>query len=1030
MKIQSYERNSVFPYWQNMGLFRKLFRSAPDSTYIDQLIATFTRLAGLLELSVGKATIQQALQEAKQSAKAEDKIYKLPDQYGDRVLYAATQGDSDSQAFVRRALRGGAHVSDIRAWWNLPDLERRMYEWLIGTIHTDFYHSLQRQGLSDIEVFSVMKRILPFYGDPADESYLSGGDRPLPSEMILWVFDFTRQASGQLHPRHLQEQAASYSSMNAYLRWQHSLEKWSELMAPIHAYFRTHQFGLALREAEKLLPKLEEQLREDDPVRRHLMMELTPVFMEGGRYDITIPWLEKAVDKADPHAAEYPILLNNLGQHYTEMGRSQEAASLFQQALKLLQNQPQQAKADFLWVRILHNLALAFAREMQFEEAVPLYEQAIQYLEKQKGELARNLLDVYRSNLSLSYLGLMRLEEAFEVQLLALQSRKQVLGPDHPHLANSLDSLGHILTEQGAFQQSISYLEAAAHIRKQSLGSWHPDFTLSLSNLSLAYTRVQAWDQAILTQSQAVRNRLDQIRNQFLYLPEAEQQAFSRQLYMELELFRSLTARLYHQHPEMLELLFEIQIQSRGLQIRSLRQLKQRVQNSSDPQIQDAFNRWLQTKSRLAETYALKDPQGRGKLLEREVQDLEEYLRKHVPLFAQELQDVPHWKELQKALTPGECLVECFSFTPLENLLEKTPSICYGAMFLSEDSPSLTYISFPALEQLESEIIQSYHDFLNFDKSQLSRSLVLEPEAYEKEKAENLYKRLWHPVQHAIRDCHKVYLLPDRLFYHLNIETLWKPESQQYVGDELEVQVLHHATDLLESQRPASKRPAVLMGDPDFGNSPRITYLPGTRKEILSIARLLEENGRPTEVYLGVDALSFTLKSVQSPSVLHVATHGFFEQERHQSESIGGFQQAAIERHPYLRSGLLLTGAAAPNPFPEGGVHPGVLTAYEAANLNLIDTELVILSACNTGNGDVQNEEGVYGLSRAFREAGSQAVMYSLWPVSDEATVELMQLFYQRWLAGSEMRAAFLEARQVFRRRYPEPYIWGAFLLV
>jgi CHAT domain-containing protein len=142
---------------------------------------------------------------------------------------------------------------------------------------------------------------------------------------------------------------------------------------------------------------------------------------------------------------------------------------------------------------------------------------------------------------------------------------------------------------------------------------------------------------------------------------------------------------------------------------------------------------------------------------------------------------------------------------------------------------------------------------------------------------------------------------------------------------------------------------------------------------------------------------------------------------------------------PMLRSGLYFAGAdrtLAAQSTPDD-LDNGVLTAAEAGSLNLTGTELVVLSACNTGQGDLKNGEGVFGLRRAFQEAGANAVLMSLWSVPDRETQELMQIFYSKWLAGTEkheaLRQAQLEMRAKVKRTYGGrdlPYYWGAFVLL
>jgi CHAT domain-containing protein len=177
--------------------------------------------------------------------------------------------------------------------------------------------------------------------------------------------------------------------------------------------------------------------------------------------------------------------------------------------------------------------------------------------------------------------------------------------------------------------------------------------------------------------------------------------------------------------------------------------------------------------------------------------------------------------------------------------------------------------------------------------------------------------------------------------------------------------------------------------------------------------------------------------------VLHLATHGFFlpDQRLNRKERAVGLQSDEGARgleDPMLRSGLFFAGAnrtLAHQPVL-AGLHNGVLTAYEVSTLNLQGTELVVLSACDTGLGETHDGEGVFGLQRGLQEAGAQTVLMSKWDVPDKETQELMNRFYQKWLGGKSKHEALREAQQEIRAEVREehsgdfPWYWGAFVLV
>jgi CHAT domain-containing protein/Tfp pilus assembly protein PilF len=295
--------------------------------------------------------------------------------------------------------------------------------------------------------------------------------------------------------------------------------------------------------------------------------------------------------------------------------------------------------------------------------------------------------------------------------------------------------------------------------------------------------------------------------------------------------------------------------------------------------------------------------------------------------------------------------------------------------------------------------------------------------------------------------------------------------------------VEHTLESTLANVSQAASAPPDAMGPSTSGRSrdlvagQKLAPLPGTGAEVAAIASLMQSAGWKTDVYTGQTALKSVVEEARSPRVLHLATHGFFLPDQQVADkrpgsslgpsasnpvsgasaggdagvaAAGSFAASGFE-DPMLRSGLYFAGAnrtlageASPkdpasgaNNGAERNIDNGVLTALEAGNLDLTGTELVVLSACNTGQGEVKNGEGVFGLRRALEEAGAQSVMMSLWSVPDKETLELMKLFYAKWLGGIEKHEALKQAQLEMRQRvrsehdgHDLPYYWAAFVLV
>jgi len=311
------------------------------------------------------------------------------------------------------------------------------------------------------------------------------------------------------------------------------------------------------------------------------------------------------------------------------------------------------------------------------------------------------------------------------------------------------------------------------------------------------------------------------------------------------------------------------------------------------------------------------------------------------------------------------------------------------------------------------------------------------------------------PLEPYLSNVRQLFLTPDGVLHRVPFAMLQVSGGAQplMLNEAFKLRILTTGRDLLNLQKPGVVgRGSIVMADPNYESKGRSTTttttttttlsrtrgmgqrqhrsgelsankvwmpLPATAKEAVSLAQLLNIQ----EPIMGNQATaSFALKQI-SPRIFHIATHGFFQPN-----------QVAGSRHqedPMLRSGLVLAGANYPDADP---MDDGYLTAAEVTGMNLEGTELVTLSACQTGLGDLHTGEGVYGLQRALTVSGSRSTLLSLWSVNDEGTKAFMVSYYQRLMDG-EGRADALAATQKEFRQHPiagwrNPYIWAAFQLV
>jgi CHAT domain-containing protein len=291
-----------------------------------------------------------------------------------------------------------------------------------------------------------------------------------------------------------------------------------------------------------------------------------------------------------------------------------------------------------------------------------------------------------------------------------------------------------------------------------------------------------------------------------------------------------------------------------------------------------------------------------------------------------------------------------------------------------------------------------------------------------------------------VADVDKVYLSPDGIFNKINFITLYNPQTEKYVLNEISINYLTNTNVILNKTNNghAPVDPKIqLFGNADFSQGvsstnstgPAIDPLPGTGEEIREISSLLESKSWSSTVFENSSANEKSLKEVKNINILHIATHGFFLSDKSNNDDF-----YSIENNPLMRSGLLLTSAQNAFmgdhiKFSSGDDEDGVLTAYEVMNMDLSGTQLVVLSACETGLGEVKNGEGVYGLQRAFIIAGAESLIISLWKVSDDATRDLMIRFYEIYLENHDKFEALALAQKDMLEKYKNPYYWGAFVI-
>jgi CHAT domain-containing protein len=310
---------------------------------------------------------------------------------------------------------------------------------------------------------------------------------------------------------------------------------------------------------------------------------------------------------------------------------------------------------------------------------------------------------------------------------------------------------------------------------------------------------------------------------------------------------------------------------------------------------------------------------------------------------------------------------------------------------------------------------------------------------------QELYRLVWAPLEAYAGNKRRILISPDGSLNQLSFAALRTPDGR-YLIEQYEIGYLACGRDLVRKVDNTQTLSPSLFGDPVFKNSPavatnsgetksrlfrsvpgegdramyrnlRLPPLPGTRGEVEQISKILSE--RTPSVFLGSDASEENLKKALRPEMLHLATHGFYFAETEESKS---------RSNPMFRSGLALSGASASlaGDTPLAG-EDGIVTAEEIGSLDLWGTRLVVLSACDTGRGEALSGEGVFGLRRAFVQAGAVNLMLTLWRVEDAFTKNLMLEFYRDYIQTGDAVGALSRVQRTLVKE--APHFWAPFLI-
>jgi CHAT domain-containing protein/lipopolysaccharide biosynthesis regulator YciM len=855
-------------------------------------------------------------------------------------------------------------------------------------------------------------------------------------------------------------------------------------------------YGAALDLAQKALVLGKEALGSDDAYVGELHTGLGAMEFAEGNPEKAAAEFQRAVQIAETAqgASKQQLVsaLLGLGNVYVNSNDYPKAGEALERALKITQES--QGSDSPAWANCLVAISLLHQHRGEYPRALTELQRA---LEIERARLKPDDPAIIKAMDSLGdlYYEMHDFDHAVPVLQQTLSLAEQRLGPNHPTVAHPLQNLGIIARRREQYALALEYLWRAEKIRENAFGVEHVAVATLLVNIANVYNTQRDYPRAIETYQRALAilektagpyhewtlmtltvlakaytaqgdpsHALDYLvrmnqgaeTNLALNLAigsEHERVAYADKLAWHTSVAISFNVAEAPQDPAAADLAALMILQRKGRVVDAVADSMTGLRRSLQPDDQKLLSELSDTTANLAKA-ALHGP---GETPGKEYQEHLDALQSRKERLEVEISrrsagyyqrpDVVTLSAVRKAIPAGSVLIEFAVYEPynFRPTRPEEPIIPRYAVYVIPGQGDVRWKDLGEAKQIDDEIDayrQALRDPQRGDVRQLARALD---------------EKLMQPVRSMGMEARHLIISPDGEQNLLPFEAL-VDEQGHYLIQNYSISYVTTGRDLLRMQIPRTARSEpVVIANPSFGEpqlaqvadvsahrdvttgqgmaSVYFAPLAGTAQEARELKSLFPE----AKLLTGSQASKRELERVESPTILHIATHGFFlENPPDEGEdkkpvnstkrNARGIQATLKTDNPLLRSGLALAGANLDKDENEDGI----LTALEASGLNLWGTKLVTLSACDTGIGEVKNGEGVYGLRRAFIIAGAETVVMSLWPISDAVTRDLMSSYYRGLREGRGRGEALRRAQLAIlnRKGHEHPFYWASFIQV
>ena len=825
-------------------------------------------------------------------------------------------------------------------------------------------------------------------------------------------------------------------------------------------------YSKALEYEEKLLPILKDSLSENSYEYAKSIGNLASYYSKLGNRSKSIIYGAQSMKIIENISHDfltdsiYAISLANLAGYYSDLGDYSKA---IQYATKAMEIRKTIKSSDY--PKSLSNLALYHFYNKEYNKALKFGEMAVASYEISSINTSRDYFTAL-GNLAGSYSKCGNNPKAIEYGIKVLKLRKELLGVDHPDYAASLNSLAVYNFKQGNYTAAVDYGNQAMQKYLSIRGESHHDYVNSLMNLATYYSFLNENAQSLLYAKTALSIIKTTILRQFSSLPASQRLLYwYKYSHYFTNHFPSLTyksGQLIASDLYNLSALF-----AKGLLLTTEIEMNKLILESGDEEALSMFEELRNQRLLLKKLYdmPLAERHINADSLVQTTNLLESKLVERSKVFG----DFTHklqttWMDVQNALEKDEIAIEFISFNVLN-----TDSTMIAAITLRKDDKTPKFI--PLFEKRQIEAVGD-RPFLK----EINKKHFICPEVEE---------MVWTPLKDQLFGIRRIYFAPAGILHSIGIEYLPGMENYEmcrlsttkeiidmkesdnkllfdntivtlYGGINYETtRITPKAHYKKSKERGLFSRSISVQLHRDFVDNLKmindsLVSLKGTLHEVKKIKKSLKKSHRQATIFTGKSATETSVKnlSVNAPQILHIATHGKYYTMydyvsgempwiNYSEESLNTYNQ---EDNALSRSVLFFAGAnrAIRKEDMTMDTDDGILTAQEISKLDLRGIDMVVLSACETGKGDVTQGEGVFGLQRGFKKAGVRSIVMSLWEVDDHATEMLMTQFYKNLCNGIEKHEALYSA-QKYMRNYKDkkgekifnyPHYWAGFLIL